>query len=369
MADSCQSQASLRLPGGGSYLTASLTPGTALQGTGPWQAGLALKANLAEATRRAPWDASLIDHALIVTHEGDVPPAAVRQAYEKLLDYDVHAMIRVASGLRDTADDEVQHLAGRICDIDVEQCAAQADYLASLGRDSAAESLWKRALAGARDQIGLSANLGRYVGLLLDQGDSEEALRVARRAADVYSGGGLFTLAFALERLGRFDEAAGEYAKITRRYGSRFWENAFFVRYRQRHGGDRFVKEAELATAELFPQGLRRRTLEGFRRVGHRGGVMQGLLNMREPLRRAGIRLGDIVLGIDGFVVENEDQMSAVLTFTDDPNLSAIVLRSPSRPLSSDRPQSRRFEPTEISGQYHRWRYGLVTRPASSSDR
>jgi tetratricopeptide (TPR) repeat protein len=311
-----------------------------------WQADRVVPGAFSAAARQAPWDKEYVWRRLQSQYKFDPPSAEVWKGYEKLLDYDVNAMIRAIPDIHDD-DDGVQRLAERICDIDVEQCAAQADYLATLDRAEAAERMWRRALAESKDQIALSNNLGRYVGLLLDHGQVDEALRVARLAADVYSAVGLFTLAVAYERLGRFDDAAREYAKITERYESKERENTFYVRYRQRHGGDRFQREVELATAELFPKGLLRKAAAVFQHEGHRGGVFLGEGRLPERLRRVGLRYEDFLVAIDGFAVENDAQMNAVLTFTDDPTLTAIVFRH--GPV------------LELKGPYHRWGYGLVT--------
>jgi tetratricopeptide (TPR) repeat protein len=309
-----------------------------------------LKDGLAEAVRRAPWTDSWVTIQLQQQYKGEPPAAALLQAYAKVLDYDLAAMATVANGLHDD-DDELERLAGRICDIDVERCASYAEYLSTVfGRDQAAEKMWKRGLAGAQDQIGLSNSLGGYVNLLLDRGQTDEALRIARRAADVYSGTGLFTLALALERLGRFDEAAREYAKITQRYGSKDRENTFYVRYGQRYGGERFARESQLALAELFPKGLVRKTVEDFRQQSHQGGVMG--YKHDERLRRLGIHDDDFVTAVDGFVIENQKQMSAVLTFTDDPKMTVIVMRQKGEGKGW----------LELAGQYRRWKYGPVKR-------
>jgi hypothetical protein len=185
------------------------------------------------------------------------------------------------------------------------------------------------------------------VGLLLDRGEVDQALRIAHLAADVYSSVGLFTLAYAYERLGRFDDAAREHAKITQRYRSKHWENTFYVRYRHRYGGDRFRQEVDRAMAELFPKGLLRKSLAVFQQEGHRGGVPLQVETLQEHVRRVGLRIEDFVVAIDEFAVENDAQMNAVLTFTDDPTLTAIVFRRPSF--------------IEVKGRYHRWRYNPVT--------
>jgi tetratricopeptide (TPR) repeat protein len=331
------------------YGESTVVAGTGLIGSSPWQQGLSLAHGIGEAANHAPWDEDLAEQALRKAYDDDPPAAALKQAYAKIVDYDVDAMARVIIGLHGADDDEVQRLAEIICARNVEHCAVYAEYLAGLGREAAAEKMWTRALREAQDQIALSNSLGTYVNVLLDRGETDAALRVARRAADVYSANGLFTLAFALERLGREDEAAREYAKITRRYGDALLENAFYIRQRQRDGGERFAGQTRLAMAAVFPDGLRRKALADFRRDQYRGGVMMGRGELTESLRRAGVLPMDMVVAVDGFEVRNKEQFQTVLTFTDDPRIHMVVMRQGSPGW------------VEIAGTYRRWKYGPVT--------
>ena len=46
-----------------------------------------------------------------------------------------------------------------------------------------------------------------------------------------------------------------------------------------------------------------------------------------EYSRAAGIRAGDIIVGLDGWRVDNNDQYQAILAFKDDPMLKLTVSR------------------------------------------
>jgi tetratricopeptide (TPR) repeat protein len=348
----CADQNLLRPVDQRDWLLQSIVPGTSRLVTGPWQKGVPASGPvLVEAARRAPWSPALAQTALLLTYHGEVPSAAVLEAYGKLLEYDVWAMRAAIADLHD-ADDTVQALAERACDSDVELCAGYAEHLSVLGRGAAAEKMWRRAVAGARDRITLSNSVGGYVEQLLDQGNTREALRIARLAANVYSAQGLFTLALARERLQEFDEAARLYAAITERYQDKRLENQFFARYRQRHADGRLEEETRRAMAELFPDGLVGRSLEDFRKAGHRGGVMFDARNLGEGWRRIGVRPGDFLVGLDGWAVGSWDQLNAIVTFTDEPRASVVVLRAGAGLI-------------ELSGAYPRWKFGpLPARPA-----
>jgi tetratricopeptide (TPR) repeat protein len=325
-----------------------ITPGTGRKGVGPWKTGpIASGPAIEEACRRAPWAPWLAVQLLQTKFRGEPPTAAVRAAYGKLLEYDIEAMKGAVYWIYDD-DDEVARLSERICDTDAEQCSSYASLVASLGRTDTAERMWKRAMASAQDLISLSVNLQWYVELLLDRGETAEALRVARRAADVYSAGGLEALGYAYERLGRLEEAAQEYALITERYDDMASENQFYIRYGVRHSDDRFREKRDRALAEVFPRGLQRKSLADFQAAGvHGGGVFLGGPNLTRGLRRLGLSLGDLVVGVDGFAVESQAQLDAILTFINEPSIHVVFFR-----------QGKGYQ--EVQGQYRRTKYGPV---------
>jgi tetratricopeptide (TPR) repeat protein len=353
-AKGCRSQTLLNMVAQMDFEVDSVVPGTARVGGKVWQGRSGEKGDLAAAAALAPWDARRAAYALHSRPIGEPSSTEVKKAYERLVEYDLNAMRGVIQGVHDD-DDEVQRLAERMCAIDVEECGGQADYLAAIDRNDAALRMWKRALAEARDEITLSNELGRYVLLLLDRGQTAEALRVANRVGDVYSHVGLLTLATAYERLGRYDDAAHVYRNLTERYGDKGRENTFYIRYRQRHGDDRFQQEAAMAMAEVFPKGLRKASLADFLQKGRQGASALSRSTLPEHWRRAGLRPGDFVVAVDGFVVENDAQMDAILTFTDDPAFSAIVYRvnglDPTQGFY-------KYSFVEVKGTYHRWKYG-----------
>jgi tetratricopeptide (TPR) repeat protein len=335
----------------GAIAEPTLVPGTGRLVYGPWQAGLPLKEpHLAETARRTPWDRYLAYFIPSVQTRGVFSHASARASYARLLDYDVHAMRWVSTYIYDD-DDELERMAVRICELDVEDCATQAERLFYVNRDVSAERLWKRALADAEDSIALSNRLRRYVSILLDRGDVDEALRVARWAAGVHSGSGLATLSYAYERLGRYEEAAAELARVTRRYGDRSVENAFYVRYAYRHGKDRFVEEARMAQAELFPGGLQQISIADVERTP-RTGVGLAAWEISAGEYRAGFRAQDIVYALDGLVVENRTQLDVLWSLSDGPGVTAIVRRR----VGND------WKYLELKGECRRTGHGPVPR-------
>ncbi len=338
--------------------------GTARFVSRPWQTERAGGGDtVTQAARHAPW-LPVVAQYVVAQYGGNASTAVVTRAYGDLLDYDLWSMSAAITEIHDD-DDTVQRLAERICAGDVERCAGYAEHLAALGRDEAAERMWKRALDGAGDSIPLSNQVHGYVNLLLNRGDVRKAVQIAGRAASVYSAGGLATLAFARERLGEYDEAARLYAAISKRYEDMSYENQFYLRYRQRHGGDRFAEKTRLAEAEVFPHGLIRKSLDDFKREGHQGGVFLGHGSIAVPLRRLGVRDNDFLVAFDGYAIGSREQRDAIASFTDAQTATAVVYRQGTA-RAGRVPSTAGF--VGLSGAYPRWNYGPVPgRPAGHS--
>jgi tetratricopeptide (TPR) repeat protein len=205
-------------------------------------------------------------------------------------------------------------------------------------------------MAEARDPVGVANDVNWLVDYYLDHGRRDDALRAATFAADVYSSAGLKALARLMERLGRYDDAGAWYHRLVERYEDEDTIAQFYLRYRERVGGDRYQAEAQAALAKVFPQGLTKTTLADFREAppdenGFGWRVMTR--GMTEQLRRAGLQPGDLVVAADGYRVRDANQWVTIRSFRDDPTVSLIVWRG-DRYITLDGPYVRqKFGPVD----------------------
>lgn len=323
-------------------------PGTGLLTVGPWAVGVPEKdPEFEKALERTPWSWYQMAY-LLHRRTGARKPTSQElvAAYAPLLEHSTSVMFIVM----DDADDPdlVQKLAVRACDIDADKCGTAGAMLAEWDRLDAALPLGARALAKSRSAIGLAKSLNWYVSALQERGRTGEAMRIARRMADVYSAGGLLTLAKAYERMGQFKEAAEVYRLEVERYVHTEYADRFYVRHAQRYGPSPFEEETRLATERLFPKGLRRMAAGDPLPAGR-----PLSLNNRKlftiHFQLAGLAYTDDLIAVDGFVVETAEQFHTVLSFSDAPTTTFLVKGADGKVR-------------ELTAPFHRSHYDLVSK-------
>ncbi|MBX7185556.1 MAG: hypothetical protein K1Y01_10470 [Vicinamibacteria bacterium] len=319
-------------------------PGTGLIAPGPWHTGFPWGTpEFDQGLEMAPWNPN---SAYMIAQRKTPVGTFVdpRSALARFLDYDVNVMIRVLPDVEDPL--EAEKIAQRACAMEADSCAEAGRFLSIAGRYDAAIPLGRRAVESAHGQIGLSQSMSWYVSLLQERGRIPEAMGLAERMAQVYSQGGLETLAKAYERLGDFVKAEENYRLVFERYGRRDTLDRFYVRHAQRYGAAPFQDETAKATNRIFPKGIRRVGLPQAASIARPVSLAsRALLDL--GLRTAGLTRNDYVVAVDGIAVETEEQYGAAIGFSDDPDMQLLVRRA-----------DRKFE--EVTVRYYRSHYDIV---------
>ena len=107
-----------------------------------------------------------------------------------------------------------------ICQSDPSQYIILADYLVSKGMKQDAAQAYQNAVDLMPDRVTIANNCSWLVNYYFDIGQKQKAMDIASMAADVYSYGGLQTMAKLLERMQKLEEAEQYYARIARRYNA-----------------------------------------------------------------------------------------------------------------------------------------------------
>ncbi|HEU0106948.1 MAG TPA: tetratricopeptide repeat protein [Vicinamibacteria bacterium] len=273
----------------------------------------------------------------------EVPPpsqatsAQVKAFYGPLTDYDLLAMKRLAATQREDAT-AYRALFEKIAALVPREYLSLGDYLADLDRDDEAAAAYEKAVEKAPDRVGLSHHVKWLVGYYLDRSRVDRAREVAQMAADVYSGGGLETMAYFQERTGHYAEAEDWRQKNVQRYGNSAQAalDEFYLRYEHRIADGRFGGRSVAALAKVFPGGLERVSLAEL---------------TAPPPPGDDVRMeGDTVVAINGYRVHNDQQARVVWTFDDRPDWTMIVWR-----------QGRYVEE---KGRTNRLKYGPIARPS-----
>jgi tetratricopeptide (TPR) repeat protein len=290
----------------------------------------------------APYERALV-LAYVKARYGSKPKATeIAAAAGPLAEYDLAIMTERANA---AWGDPIEYrpLAEGLCRLDAGKCIALGDFLSQYQEDEpAAAAAYERAVNKALDRVSVANNCDWLVNYYFDQGMTEKAIKVASMAAEVYSGGGLQIMGRTLERMGRYAEAEAYYQKIAKRYDKSADLDQFYIRREHRAPDGPYRTQAAAAAKAVFPAGIQRVSLADFHAPPTDGQPVE------EPLlpkfRRFGARLGDVIVALDGFRVQNAAQYFCIRGLSDDPNMTAIVWRNG------------RYE--EIKGQFKRRRFG-----------
>jgi tetratricopeptide (TPR) repeat protein len=270
--------------------------------------------------------------------------------YAPVADYDLGAMRRLADARRDDpAAFSAQY--AKIVAIDPDSYISLGYYLVDDGRDDEAAAAYEQAIEKIRDPIYIANSVLWLVGYYCDHGRIQRAREVAQIAADVYSQRGLETMAYFLERTGKYAEAEEQYKKVIERYGAdhRASLDDFYIRHEHRVSDGLFAAQAKAAMAKVFPSGLERVAISDLTSPPVRG---EGtwIDGKHQKTLHFGMQAGDQVVAVNGYRLRNQRQWDLLWSLDDKPAGTTIVWR-----------QGRYVE---VKGLMKRMNYGPANRPA-----
>jgi hypothetical protein len=209
-----------------------------------------------------------------------------------------------------------------MCDLKPESCLELGAALVEGKRDDEAASVYKQAFPRLRDRVAASHHAGWLVGYEFRKGRPEQALAIAKEAADTYSGSGLATYAWILEKLERFDEAQRYLVALKDRYDDPELLGDFAIRSVFARHDERLRAEADARVKELFPGGMRRVALAEMTSPPVAGVLVK--TETPEALR-IGINEGDVIVALDGYRVTSFEQYRTVRWLKTEPRIELIV--------------------------------------------
>ena len=302
------------------WFTSVILPGTAFdvasrvsaEGRPPLDA-----TTIAELRGRAPYAPSLVWETLR-TFGSSPPHGVLRREFGAALAYDRHYAARLARRLWDNEDAYVGHMEV-LARLDPDSRAELADYLADRGRWEEASSQAERYVKEAIDQVGVSRSVTWLLRYYHDRGERDKATTHADRVAEVHSYAGLVARANLHDWRGELDDAERFYRTAAERYDD--WADllAFHIRNRHtRRGHDDLVRK-------IFPEGLSEIVFSRLTGVPVDG---VEVTYTGASGYRAGIRAGDIIVGVDGFLVRNLAQYQALRNANAAPAIDFVVWRN-----------------------------------------
>ena len=186
------------------------------------------------------------------------------------------------------------------------------------GLDDEAAEMERKAFASDMNPISMSNMVLPLVDYDLRHGLDDEALKVAKAAGDTNSEMGLSTYTFALEKLGRLDDAEAV-AKMDDQLYSDDWLLNFQLRHR-----DRYPEVYADALKKSFPDGLVHVKLADFSASPQAGDQIK---NDSDLLKASRLQPGDVLVALDGYRVDSDAQYTVVRALTLDPKMDFIIWR------------------------------------------
>jgi tetratricopeptide (TPR) repeat protein len=269
----------------------------------------------------APFEGGLRFAAVRQKYDNRPPFEAMREAMGPLVDYDVNSMYQLAKAAADRPDESLR-LYTRVCETYDKYCVHLARLLVSQGKSDAAAAAYRRWVAGARDRVYVSNEVEWLVNYEYEHGRKQEAFRLARMAAEVYSSGGLQTLAKLLEKSGDAAGAEEYFRRASERYDQPGLLLEFYRRRVELFGEDRYKPALERMKQQIFPQGMTLAKIADFGAPPVDGVLVAG---DNDALKQAGLALGDVIVALDGYRVRNFEQYQVVRSFTDSPQMALIA--------------------------------------------
>jgi tetratricopeptide (TPR) repeat protein len=269
----------------------------------------------------APHDATML---IELSKGGDQEPSAAhaRGVLEHHHDYDLRAIDATLAATNDVAARKTLQQKG--CAISTRDCLSLANTLLYNGEEDEAASIYERALgdpaldvvARAHDSLWLT----RYY---FAHGQVEKAVALAEEAASSGAGTGYSTRAWLHEQMGNLDDAERDHLRNAEAYDYKQGLVAFYYRRVEVDKNGAYEVKWRRWLAEVFPNGLQPEPQQ-------LSGVPQtGVFINRDSAysRNAGIRAGDIVVGLEGWRVDTYEQYSTINEFKTDPVVKITLSR------------------------------------------
>ena len=223
-------------------------------------------------------------------------------ARSTIKDFNVDAMWEIAHQAR-SSPAAYGKAMGEICALEPDPFITLGKYFVGHGMVPEAANAFQNAFEKARDRVHVANSMEWLVKHHFENGRTDEALKIAKDAADSYSATGLETMASLLEKMQRLPEAEEYFKKIRDRYDDPGALQTFYARNRER--SPQFAESADALMSSMFPQGQEKVQVQELSDAP-RDGVL--INSSSDLLRRLGLKAGDVIVGIDGIRVRTDAQ-------------------------------------------------------------
>jgi hypothetical protein len=257
----------------------------------------------------------LSDHGIGTGENGQQAIAAL----SRFMDYDVSPfhMLRYAQPDFDLSDADLETIYRKEALLEPETYFALGQLLRKEGRDDDAAEADRKGAAQAFDHVLIANSVEPLVDYDLTHGKTDEALALAKSAADVYSEQGILTYIEILQKLNRLDEAETWAKNLQDRYD----DNQALISLYAAHP-DHFQNQADALKKKNFPEGQVSVSINSFSGPPAGGAVFTSINPL---LTNSGLETGDVIVALNSIKVENLSQYYYVRAQTSGNDMDLIV--------------------------------------------
>lgn len=267
------------------------------------------------------------------------PPKVIEAAYGPLLEYSAPALWAAAHAVENDPAAYERWLA-RAAERHALYYFTLGRYFAERGDEARALKYHELGVQQCRDAVGVANNARWLVGYYFRNNRLDEARKLADFAAEVYSAEGLQTKGDLHFWLKEYAQSFEYYRRLEERYNNTRAVFNWWLSYREQTGRDDYDAEINRRLDWLFPRG--RRTISPTELADPpRAGVE--IQQENDLLRAAGLKKGDIIVGLDGQQVDNLEQYLYLRVFLPDDTLRLLVWDGLRYREVTARPPQRRF--------------------------
>jgi tetratricopeptide (TPR) repeat protein len=257
----------------------------------------------------APHDFGLVAAYLASKYGQHLPYEELQRRMGERLHYDAQAVSWALASLGD--DERRLSVLEAGCTFAPSHCPTLGRELARRGKQAEAAQAYEKALEDpAVDDVAKTYWSGWLVQHYAASGQVGKALRLAESSSRTGSANGLIVAGRLYERLERYEDAEEAFRSVAARYDA----SAELVGFYHRAVNERRDQAAQEALARelerVFPDGLSKDAAPA-------GAPAVGVYVEHDSLesRKAGLQTGDVIVGVDGWRVDNVQQYQTVKAF------------------------------------------------------
>lgn len=269
----------------------------------------------------APWHYGVARQYLFVKTRGTPTAGQFHEVMGRFLDFNIAAMLAYSKLVE---DDPVLfgNTLAKAAQLDPYYYLRLADYYVKRNMKPEAATAFKAAIKNKANAVAIANRSDWLINYYYEQGKTDDALALARMAAEVYSFKGLKAMADLSEKMGNLSIAEEHFQKIHERYDDVSPLFLFYQRQVAKDPASPLASRMESLLGSTFPEGLKDAALKDFSGPPTSGVLINGKSTL---LSKNGLKKGDIITALDGKRVDDFPQYAFVRSLKETPEMELIV--------------------------------------------